>query len=85
MLRADCPNIYTILPGLLTGGFISAFVLGDYIEEKLGLDIGSCGKVTLFLIGTLLGPFVFVPAGLIALVSAAINPDNEGNVRLAKL
>ena len=81
MLRADCPNIHTVLPGLLSGGFISAFVLVDYIEEKLGLDIGCCGKVTLFLIGTLLGPFFFVPYGLIALVRAAIDPDERDQAK----
>ena len=74
-----------MLPGLLSGGFISFHFLGNYIEEKSGFEFGRCGKVTLFLIGTLLGPFVFVPAGLIALVRAAIDPDNEENVQMAKV
>ena len=84
MLRADCPNIYTVLPGLLSGGYISLEFLLPYLEEKSGLDIGCCGTVTLFLIGTLLGPFFFVPAGLIALARAAIDPDEEGDVFQAK-
>ena len=77
--------IHTVLPGLLSGGYISVVPLGNYIEEKSGFNIGCCENITLFLIGTLLGPFVFVPAGLIALVRAAIDPDNEDNVHLAKL
>ena len=76
MIGADCPNIHTVLPGLLSCGYISYGYLGPYLERKLRLDIGRCGNVTLFLIGTILGPFVFVPAGLIALVRAAIDPDS---------
>ena len=82
MLRADCPNIYTVLPGLLSGGLICVIFLREYLEEKLGLDIGCCGYVSLAIIGTLLGPFVFVPAGLFLLVRAAIDPDDY--VALAK-
>ena len=77
--------IHTVLPGLLSGGYISWYFLGNYIEKKSGFKFGCCGLFTLFLIGTLLGPFVFVPAGLIALVRAVIDPDNEDNVHLAKL
>ena len=42
---------------------------------------GRCIQIVIFLVGTILGPIVFVPAGLVLLVKAAIDPvDKENNV-----
>ena len=47
---------------------------------------GHCyDDICIFLLGTLLGPLVFVPGGLYLLIKAAIEPDIEQKVQLAKM
>ena len=66
------------LPGLLSGG---------YVAVKVGQDfhIGCCGGIILFLLGTILGPFVFIPFGLYLLVKAALKLDDDKGFGTAKL
>ena len=81
------------IPGLLSGGLFSIIFLGkikcfdNFMEDK-----GCCTAVSvvipIFLLGTILGPIVFVPAGLFFLVKAALDPSGEkskGTPQTAKL
>ena len=66
------------IPGLLSGGFFTLMLfVTEFLEGKLGYDIGCCVQTLLFLLGTILGPIVFVPAGLYFLVKAALDPSGE--------
>ena len=60
------------IPGLLSGGYFT-WVL----KRKCGCDPGCCGGALLLLLGTIVGPIVFVPAGLYLLVEAALDPSGE--------
>ena len=74
------------LPGLLFGGFISLNVIGDDIlEKKYDYDIGDCGTIALFILGTLLGPIILIPGTLYCLVKAAINPSSNDDNSNGKL
>ena len=72
------------LPGLLSGGYVAATLCRGYLEEKLGFEIGCCGKFILFLLGTIFGPFVFIPGGLYLLFQAALKPNDEESCAGAK-
>ena len=74
------------LPGLLTGGYIAREKdVRDFFDVKCGFHVGGCGKIILFLLGTIFGPLVFLPGGLYFLVKAAIDHDTDGHVAGAKL
>ena len=72
------------LPGLLSGGVVAVDFGSDVLERKFGFDIGCCGKFILFLLGTIFGPFVFIPGGLYLLVKAALKPDHDISCGRAK-
>ena len=64
------------IPGLLSGGvFLGIVFVGEVLEVKY--DPGCCVKTLLFMLGTILGPIVFVPGGLFFLVNAALDPSGE--------
>ena len=64
------------LPGLLSGGFLMYQFLG-FLEEKCGCcDTGTCGKVLAFILGTLVGPFIFIPVTFGFLVYAIFKIDD---------
>jgi hypothetical protein len=74
------------LPGLLMGGIFSMGIIGkEILKEKYGYDIGGCGRVALFMLGTLLGPIIVIPGSLYCLVKAAINPSSDKDNTIAKL
>ena len=74
------------LPGLLFGGIFSVDLVGDYILKKnYSYDIGGCGNVALFILGTLLGPIILIPGTLYCLVKAAINPSSNDDNSNGKL
>ena len=74
------------LPGLLSGRVLSMMVIGDDIpEKKYGYYIGDCGRVALFILGTLLGQIIVIPSTLYLLVQTAINPSSNHNNSAAKL
>jgi len=74
------------IPGLLSGGYFLAVVFTDqYLQKKCGYDAGGCAILALFLLGTILGPIVFVPASFFILVKAAIAPQDEDLPMFAKL
>ena len=68
------------MPGLLSGGMCVNFLM-----EKFGFDIGCCGRIILFLVGSIFGPFVFLPGGLYLLVKAALQPDDNDSCAKAKV
>ena len=68
------------MPGLLSGGMCV-----DFLKERFGFDIGYCGVIILFLVGSIFGPFVFLPSGLFLLVKAALQPDDEDSCAKAKV
>ena len=72
------------LPGLLSGGILFYGFLHDQSIFDKYCD-HCCAKFAVFLLGTLLGPFVFVPGALYLLVKAAIDIDDDSNQRYAKL
>jgi len=67
------------IPGLLSGGVFSSMFVVSTIFDKL--EPGDCLATSIviptFLLGTVLGPIVFVPAGLYILVIAALDPSGE--------
>ena len=73
------------IPGLLSGGLFSIIFVGDFLKRKCGYETSCCLagfwintlNPLLFILGTILGPFVFVPAGLYFLVTAALDPYDE--------
>ena len=66
------------IPGLLSGGVFLGIVFVDQVlERKCDYYPGCCVKTLLFILGTILGPIVFVPAGLFFLVLAALDPSGE--------
>ena len=79
------------IPGLLSGGVFSIMFMGSILKKLF--PRGNCCAVAsimipIFLLGTILGPFVFVPAGLYFLVKAAFDPSGEkdsDNPRYAKM
>ena len=72
------------LPGLLSGGYLAVWFGEEFLVKKFGFDIGCCGKFILFLLGTIFGPFVFIPGGLYLLVKAALKPDSDTSCTRAK-
>ena len=72
------------LPGLLSGGAVSAKFGGDYLKRKFKLDNMCCKRLILFLLGTIFGPFIFLPGGLYLLVKAALKPNDEVSCVQAK-
>ena len=74
------------LPGLLSGGGVAVDFGPDFLEKKFGDGVACCcGSIILFLLGTIFGPFVFIPGGLCLLVKAALKPDDDDSCRGAKL
>ena len=69
------------IPGLLSGGFFFSKMFVDKFLKKyiVYYHPGLCTQTVIFLLGTILGPIVFVPAGLVLLVKAAINPVDKEN------
>ena len=70
------------IPGLLSGGGFSIMFVGNFLERKCGYKTSCCSvgfwiNTLLFILGTILGPLVFVPAGLFLLVLAALDPSGE--------
>ena len=64
------------LPGLLTGG-VSMINFLIFLEEKCGCcDTGACGKVLAFILGTLVGPFMFIPVTFGFLIYAIFKIDD---------
>ena len=49
----------------------------DILEKKYDYDVGCCGNITLFILGTLLGPIILIPGTLYYLFKAAINPSSN--------
>ena len=47
------------------------------LEKKCNYDPGYFANTVIFLLGTIIGPILFVPAGLYLLVSAAMDPYDE--------
>ena len=77
------------IPGLLSGGLFSILFVGEFLKDKCGYKTSFCSagfwiNTLLFIIGTILGPFVFVPAGLFVLVKAALDPFGEKEDRFPK-
>ena len=70
------------LPGLLFGGTFSMIFIGDEnLKKKYGYDVGDCGTVALFILGTLLGPIILIPGTLYYLFKAAINPSSDNLIK----
>ena len=69
------------IPGLLSGGFFFSKMFVDKFLKKyiVYYHPGVCIQTVIFLLGTILGPIVFVPAGLVLLVKAAIDPVDKEN------
>ena len=66
------------IPGILSGGFFTLeFFVDKFLADKYDYYPGCCVKTLLFMLGTILGPIVFVPAGLYFLVNAALDPSGE--------
>ena len=72
------------LPGLLSGGFFFFLFLDNYSIFDKYCD-HCCAKFAAVLLGTFLGPFVFVPGALYFLVKAAIDIDDDGNQAISKM
>ena len=62
------------LPGLLTGGFF----MNIFVEDKCGFDTSASGKALPHILGTLVGPFMFIPVTFGFLVYAIFNIDGRG-------
>ena len=73
------------LPGLLLGGVFFEGIIAEDILKKNGYDVGCCGMVALFILGTLLGPIILIPGTLYCLVKAAVNPSSNGDNRNANM
>ena len=70
------------IPGLMSGGMFSYTFAQEVLKNKLGYQDYCCSagcwfQTFLFILGTILGPIVFVPAGLFFLVKAALDPSGE--------
>ena len=64
------------LPGLLSGGVLMYEFL-RFLERKCGCcDTGDCGKALAFILGTLVGPFIFIPVTFGFLVYAIFKIDD---------
>ena len=63
------------LPGLLTGGGAMLAFL-EFLENKCDLDTGKCGIVLAFILGTLVGPFIFIPVTFVFLIYAIFKIDD---------
>ena len=66
---------------VLSGGFFFSKMIVDKFLKKyiVYYHPGLCMQTVIFLLGTILGPIVFVPAGLVLLVKAAIDPVDKEN------
>ena len=71
------------LPGLLSGGIFFHIFLDDQSIFVKYCD-HCCAHLAAFLLGTFLGPFIFVPGALYLLVKAAIDIDDDDNQGTAK-
>ena len=72
---------FVAIPGFLTGGFF----LRQATEKCCGYfkDDFSCGSVTVFVLGALLGPVLFIPCSFCFLVYAVFKIDDlEENSKL---
>ena len=68
------------LPGLLTGGFFMITFL-IFLEKKYDCcDTGACGKVLAFILGTLVGPFLFIPVTFGFLIYAIFKIEEEAEL-----
>ena len=65
------------LPGLLSGGAAMVAFFG-----MCCCDIGNCGLVLAFILGTLVGPFLFIPVTFGFLVYAVFNINVEKESKL---
>ena len=69
------------IPGLLSGGVFSIMFMGSILEKLFPRYDNCCAvasvMIPIFLLGTILGPIVFVPASLFYLVKAAIAPQDK--------
>ena len=70
------------IPGLLSGGSFSLLFAYEVLKQKYEYDdscfsAGCWLHTLLYILGTILGPIVFVPAGLFFLVIAALDPSGE--------
>ena len=65
---------FVAIPGILTGGYFLRYLAqkccGDF-ESNL-----SCGSITLFVLGTLLGPVLFIPCSFCFLVYGVFKIDD---------
>ena len=67
------------LPGLLTGGF----GMYGFLNWICGWDTGTCCGILAFILGTLVGPFLFIPFTFGFLIYAIFNIDDvEGESKL---
>ena len=57
------------LPGLLSGGFL----MYQFLKLWGCCGTGTCGKVLAFILGTLVGPFMFIPFTIGFLIYAIFN------------
>ena len=64
------------LPGLLTGGTAMMSFLAMLEQKKYCCKIGKCGLALAFILGTLVGPFLFMPVTFGFLIYAIFNIDD---------
>ena len=65
---------FVAIPGFLTGGFFLRQIL-----KKCGCDFKStcwCGSVAVYVLGTLIGPILFIPCSFCFLVYAVFKIDD---------
>ena len=67
------------LPGLLTGGYL----LYRFLYDIPGIELTSWQIIGVGLLGSILGPVVFVPVALYLLVKTAINIEDDSNAESA--
>ena len=77
------------LPGLLSGGAAMVAFVSMLAEKSCGCDIGdcrTCGNVLVlvlaFILGTVVGPFLFIPVTFGFLVYAVFNINVEKESKL---
>ena len=63
------------LPGLLSGWYLMGKFL-DFLEEKCSCNTGPYRKVLDFILGTLVGPFIFIPVTFGFLIYAIFKIDD---------
>ena len=69
---------FVAVPGFLSGWFMLDFVILDR-------PFSGCKQVGIWLIGTLIGPIIFIPCVLYQLIRAAKDVDDQTETKHAKL